>query len=412
MFFNLLFLLYTLIYLPYLLLTGRWYKGYGSRLGLFSSELQARLKGNSNIWIHAVSVGEIMAIAPVVAQIKARFPNQSIVVTVTTKTGYALAQSKLAQSAIVLASPLDFSWVTSFFVRLINPKIYIAAETEIWPNLFNCLSKRKVPIVIINGRISDRSFGRYKAIKIFLSKTLQKVSLFCMQSDIDANRIIELGAIKQKVLVLGNLKFDDLVLSQENVNELPAPKNRLLWIAGSTHPGEEEIVLKIFSQHKDSCALMIAPRHVERSEQIAQLVQSKGLKAVRFSQLSSNSWSSDTVVIVDTIGHLRSLYSKASFVFVGKSLCGGGGQNIIEPAFYAKPIIVGPMMENFRDITELFKNKDAIVQVKDAEQLEYEVGYLLKDENVRTQLGRKALEVVKANQGALDRTLKILERWL
>ena len=210
MFFNLLFFIYALVYLPYLLLTGRWYKDYGCRLGFFSPQLKALLKGKSSIWIHAVSVGEIMAITPLVAQIKVRFPKEPIVITVTTKTGYALAQSKLDQSAVVMPSPLDFSWVAAYFVRLIKPKIYIAAETEIWPNLFNSLSQKNVPIVIINGRISDVSFGRYKAIRCILQGTLKKVSLFCMQSDTDAKRIVELGAPVDKVLTVGNIKFDNL----------------------------------------------------------------------------------------------------------------------------------------------------------------------------------------------------------
>ncbi len=413
MFFNFLFLVYILIYLPYLLLTGRWYKGYGCRLGFFPLDLKSRLGGTkSAIWIHAVSVGEIMAIIPLVAKLKVRYPKDRIVVTVTTKTGYELAQSKLSQSAIIIPSPLDFTWVVSSFVRLIKPRIYIVAETEIWPNLFDRLYKQEIPIVIMNGRISDVSFGRYKAIGFLLKETLKKVSLFCMQSEKDTNRIIELGAPQEKVVTVGNVKFDQLSSIQDKDLKLSIDGNRLLWIAGSTHPGEEEIILKVLQEYKDACSLIIAPRHVERSEQIIDLVQSQGLKALRFSQISSDAISSDCVIVLDTIGHLRSLYSKASFVFVGKSLCGGGGQNIIEPAFYAKPIIVGPRMDNFRDITALFKSQEAIIQVKNAEEFEAQVGRLMKDQDLRKQLGDKAFGVVQANQGALERTLKLLQKWL
>ncbi|MBF0490612.1 MAG: 3-deoxy-D-manno-octulosonic acid transferase [Candidatus Omnitrophica bacterium] len=413
MFFNFLFFLYALIYLPYLLLTGRWYKDYGCRFGIFPTSLKERLKGgDSVVWIHAVSVGEIMAIVPLIAKIKAFSPKDTVVVTVTTKTGYALAQSKLSSSAVVIPSPLDFSWVTKSFVRLIHPKIYIAAETEIWPNLFNSLYQQHIPIVIINGRISDVSLGRYKMIQFLLKGILGKVSLFCMQGDLHARRIVELGAPADRVVTVGNIKFEDLSLTSQQVLDLSFLRNRLLWVAGSTHPGEEEIILNVYRRFKDDCSLVIAPRHVERSASIVKLVESQGLKAVRFSQVSSGVVSPNTVVVVDTIGQLRSLYAKASFVFVGKSLCVGGGHNIIEPAVYAKPIVIGPLMANFRDITALFKAQDAVLQVHDDGQLEGAVGRLINDEKLRLELGQKALEVVRANQGALDRTLKLIEKWL
>jgi 3-deoxy-D-manno-octulosonic-acid transferase len=356
-------------------------------------------------------MGEILAISSLVTKIKSQYPQHRIVVTVTTKTGYEMAQKKWSEDVIVIPSPLDFTWVVEGFVRLIKPRLYIVAETEIWPNLYNYLHKHNVPIVIVNGRISDVSFGRYKIIKSFLKNVLNKVSLFLMQSDLDASRIIELGALKDKTFNVGNVKFDDLSLVQEK-NDLLIPPDRLLWIAGSTHPGEEDIVLNTYNHYKNSCSLIIAPRHVERSEQIIKLIQSKGLKAVRFSQVSFSTWTQDTVIVVDTIGHLRSLYAKASFVFVGKSLCIGGGHNIIEPAVYAKPIIIGPKMENFRDITALFKAKGAVIQVSNTQEFEQEVGRLIQDKSLRNQLGQQALAVVQSNQGALDRTFNILKKWL
>ena len=222
------------------------------RLGVFSPQVKDRLSSKTNIWIHAVSVGEVMMISHLIAKIKSAYPNYNIVLTVTTKTGYELACLKLGSEVVVIPSPLDFTWVVSAFVRLIKPRIYIAAETEIWPNLFNCLHKQNIPIAIVNGRISDASFGRYKVIKFLLEKVLKKVSLFCMQGDMDVHRIVELGAVKEKVLSVGNIKFDDLSLDRENDFKLPIPPNCFLWIAGSTHPGEEEIVLKVYDRHKDS----------------------------------------------------------------------------------------------------------------------------------------------------------------
>ncbi len=411
------------------MLSGRWYKGYEIRLGFFSSKLKQRLASASkhrSLWIHAVSVGEVMAIMPLVASLKIRLRVNPIVVTTTTKTGYQLAKEQLGQEAIVMPSPVDLRRVTASFVRLINPRIYIVAETEIWPHLFGHLWQQKVPIVMVNGRISDVSYRRYKAIKFLLKSILEKVSLFCMQSAKDAQRIIELGAPPEKVMTVGNIKFDDLppmsfphvpptdgippkaVTLSGNLevastrSPIIPPRrdgdDKLLWVAGSTHPGEEEIVLDVFAKHKDGWNLVIAPRHVERSSQIKRLVASRGLTSF--------------VTVVDTIGQLRWFYAQASLVFVGKSFCVGGGHNIIEPAFYAKPIIVGPLMQNFQDITALFKNQGAIVQVKNVHEFETEVNRLMGNALLREQLGQKALGVVKANQGAGARTLQAMEKWL
>jgi 3-deoxy-D-manno-octulosonic-acid transferase len=416
MFFNIIFFIYALFYFPYLLLTGRWYKDYGCRLGIFPYLLSLRIGQESKVWIHAVSVGEVMAISSLIGEIKSRWPKHTIVLTVTTKTGYELARKKLCQQLIIIPSPLDFTWVVSYFVRTIKPKIYISAETEIWPNLYNCLHQHAVPIVMINGRISDKSFGRYMAVKFLFETVLRKVSYFSMQSQLDVTRIIELGAPKDRVSSLGNIKFDDVSVTLDENIDLPYSKGLLLWIAGSTHPGEEEILLNTFQNYRSVCALIIAPRHVERSEELMILVKSKGFKAVRYSQLMTETLNSDTVIIIDTIGHLKALYAKASFVFVGKSLCVGGGQNIIDPAFYGKPIIVGPMMENFRDITSLFKAQGAIIQIEDVEEYKQQfvdqVGRLVRDENLRIQMGQQAMAVVKANQGALLRTITLLEKWL
>lgn len=410
MFFNILFFIYCLIYFPYLIITGRWYKGYACRLGIFPLVLKARLGECCTVWIHAVSVGEVVAISGLIGKIKSRWLAHPVVLTVTTKTGYELACSKLGNSVVVIPAPLDFTWVVDSFVRLIKPKIYIAAETEIWPNLFNCLHKNSIPILIINGRISDVSFQRYQWIKPILKNVLNKAFLFCMQSDLDKQRIEELGAGSEKVRTLGNIKFDEV--SENGKAETFNLSNRPLWIAGSTHPGEEEIILDVFKKHKNAWGLVIAPRHIERTLEIEKIIQSKGFESIRLSQVFQNNKAGEAVVVVDTIGHLRALYKQASLVFVGKSLCGGGGQNIIEPACYAKPIIIGPLMENFRDVTALFKAKEALIQVKETQEFEEQVDRLMKDENLRKQLGQKAFEVVKANQGATHRILDALETLL
>ena len=414
--FDLAFLLYSLAYFPYLILTKRWHPDYSQRFGFFSADVKARLRQGRNIWIHAVSVGEVVAIQGLIHQINARWPGYRMVVTVTTKTGYDLAKKQLGGIACVICSPVDISFIVRSFARRIHPQLYIAVETEIWPNLFNRLHKNKVPIAIVNGRISDKSFGRYCFIKGLLKNVLDDVRVFAMQSALDAERIMALGADSVRVHAVGNIKFDDL---PRDAGSRPQDSGfafkRPVWIAGSTHPGEEEIILKVFKKLRPlhpSWQLVLAPRHIERSSEVAALIERFGFKCARFSDLKAEHMDAQAVICVDTIGHLRGLYASASLVFVGKSLCVGGGHNVIEPAFYAKAIVIGPLMANFRDIVSCFKDKNALVQVHDAQGFESAVATLMSDEHKREALGQSARAVIDQNQGAGTRTLELLKQWL
>ncbi len=394
--YDLIFLLYALVYLPFLLLTKRGYAGYAMRFGFFSAQVKEQIKAKANIWLHAVSVGEVMVIDAFIDQFKKEYPSYQLVVTVTTKTGYMLALERLKDKARVYPAPIDFSFVAGAFVSLIDPKMYIAVETEIWPNLYRQLYLRHIPLGVINGRISDASLGRYKAVRFLLKGILNQVTIWCMQAQGDVKRIIDLGAQPSRVVMTGNVKFDQesLFFDSSSAN-FASSKDELWWVAGSTHPGEEEIVLDVYGKIiKDDprWRLVIAPRHVERAPVIKELAARRGLK---------------DVMVVDTIGHLRSLYAKASLVFVGKSLCVGGGQNIIEPAFYGKAIVIGPKVENFKDIVACFKEGNAIVQVEDAHAFEVAVRALCADASKREILGTAARRVIAANQGA---TKRILER--
>ena len=267
-FYDFIFFLYALVYLPYLLISGRGYAGYGMRFGFFSQQVEWQIKAKENIWLHAVSVGEVMVIEGFIDQLIKQYPAYQIIVTVTTKTGYELAVQRLKEKALVIPSPIDFSFVAGRFVSLINPKMYIAVETEIWPNLYRQLYLGDIPIMVINGRISDNSFGRYKAIRFLLKGVLNQAAVWCMQSQRDAERIIELGAESSRVTVTGNIKFDDLPKEADaSVSSFMCNKNELWWVAGSTHPGEEEIVLDVYAKIiKDNpqWRLIIAPRHIEQ----------------------------------------------------------------------------------------------------------------------------------------------------
>jgi 3-deoxy-D-manno-octulosonic-acid transferase len=415
--YDFIFLIYALIYLPYLLFTNRGYTGFGMRFGLFSPEVKKQIKAKANIWLHAVSVGEVMVIDGFIDQLGKDYPSYQVIATVTTKTGYTLACERLNGKCLVIPSPIDFSFVTRAFVSLIKPKTYIAVETEIWPNLYRQLYLQDVPIVLINGRISDSSFGRYKAIRFLLKGILNQAQLWCMQSQGDANRIMELGADPSRVAVTGNIKFDtdpSLSFDSSKANFLIS-KDEFWWVAGSTHPGEEDIVLDVYSKViKDDprWRLVIAPRHIERVPQIIELITSRGFKAVKFTQLHLNPLDPDGVIVVNTIGQLRFLYSLASLVFVGKSLCVGGGHNVIEPAFYGKAIVIGPKVDNFRDIIACFKESNAMVQVQDARSFEIAVRALCADPSKRETLGAAARAVIAANQGATGRSLERLAEFI
>ncbi len=385
------------------------------RLGFLPQGIKKAIKGKNNIWIHAVSVGEVLAISKLTQDIKARFPGKDVVISTVTKTGYAVAQSAFPRDVVIYA-PLDLSFIVRRYVALIKPEIYIAAETEIWPNIFSALNQRNIPIIQVNGRISDKAFGGYRRIRFLLKRILKSVYVFCMQSQLDADRIIHLGAEEKKVKVVGNMKFDDVSSSSLlSLKGLKFNESDLLLIAGSTHPGEEEILLSIFkkiSEEFSDLRLVLAPRHVERTEEILNLIRRENLKPVKFSQIQEASIDRYTIVVVDRIGHLKSLYGLAHVVFVGKSLVASGGQNIIEPASFAKAIFVGPRMENFKDITEAFVRDRAIIQVKDADDLLVRLTALLRNPKEIEALGLLAKGVVEKNRGATARTLQIISQEL
>ncbi len=388
------------------------------RFGIFPKSIIESLDKKRNIWFHAVSVGEFMAILGLMEKMRARFSGHQIVLSTVTQTGFQLAKSQLKDEDIVIYAPLDLSFIVNRFIDFIDPVIYINAETEIWPNLFLALSHRKVPLVEVNGRISNRSFQRYQWIRFLLSSVLEKVELFCMQSQLDRERIISLGANSSKVILVGHIKFDEPIESEFQPNERDfgpkTNKEEWIWVAGSTHPGEEEIVLKIYQSLKEEfprLRLIIAPRHIERTLEIENLIQERGYRLLKLSVLLESReffGNDDRILLVDTIGHLRSLYRLAKIVFVGKSLIGVGGQNIIEPAKFGKAIIVGPHMENFKSIVDLFLRSEAIIQVQNEDQLKEEIKELLSQPARLETLGHLAKEVVQNNQGATEKTFKLI----
>lgn len=408
--------LYMILYFPILLLKGKFHGSFLQRFGFFSDVLKERVRHPRNIWIHAVSVGEVIAIIGLMRELKIAHPDHQLILTVSTKAGHELALKRAKDFAVILWAPLDFYFIVRSFIRLIQPRAYIVAETELWPSLFTQLFRRKIPILLINGRISDNSYGKYLKIRWFIKRYLGYISVLCMQSKQDVERIIAIGAPAEKVCNIGNVKFDDLPTSNSfTLEDFGLRNDDILWVCGSTHPGEEEILLDIYTKYKDqypSLRLAIAPRHIERVVTIEKIIQAKGLSHVRFSQMSTGARDYRAIVLVDTIGHLRSFYAFSAFVFIGKSLTVKGGHNIIEPAFFEKPVIVGPYMQNFRDVLIAFKKENALIQVNSPLELEAAVGTLLEHPDKRGDLGQKAKAVIVRQQGATKRGVELVSKAL
>lgn len=410
--YDFLFILIALFYIPYLTLRRKWHKGFKERLGFIPVSVAQALKGKPVIWIHAVSVGEVLAILDLIKKLNTTFPGHQIVCSTVTKTGGKVAKEELKEKAVVVFAPLDFSPIVRKFISVIHPKIYVVTETEIWPNLFLALKKRKIPIIQINGRISDKAFAGYKKAKFFLRNSLDCVRCYCVQNEEEKARLQFLGVEEERIRVAGNLKFDNVPpAAQTQFKGLGYAPEDILWIAGSTHPGEEEIILSVFKRLRrdfKNLQLVIAPRHVERAEEILQCVKTKGFDPLRLSELNGKPLNPPNVLIVDTMGELRSLYSLARVVFIGKSLSVGGGQSIIEPAFFGKPILVGPEMYNFRDIVKIFLKEGALIQVNNEEELAEAMKKLLNDPLQMDAMGRRAKKLIEQYQGATQRTIEAI----
>ena len=389
MLYDLGFLLFSIFYLPTLIFKGKLHGEFGERFANYGKAKRAKLAGGKNtIWIQAVSVGEVALCKTLIPKLKESFPENSIVLSTITKTGNDLAAKLFSNDAAIIYFPLDFSFTVKKAAAAIRPAMYIMVETEIWPNLLSELDKKGVPSVMVNGRISDRSYGKYLAVKGFLKNTLDKINLFCMQSKTDAERIKALGAPEDRVRVTGNMKFDAADISSGEMTEED------LFVAGSTHRGEEEIVLNVFKElavEFPGLKLLIAPRHIERAGELKKLV--------------ANSASPARISVLDTIGSLSGFYKKAKLVFIGGSLVKHGGQNPIEPASFGKAVMFGPYMFNFKAVSEAFLDSGAAICVNNGKELLEQSRLLLDDKAERDALGRKARIVISSMRGATTRNM-------
>lgn len=429
--YNIFFVIFAVFYLPYFLLKGKYHKDLRQRFGIFDRDAFTDISSSAPLWVHAVSVGEMKTAEGLMKRIRSRYPSKRFVISNVTQTGHGIAASSAGESDMVIYFPVDLSFVVRRLVRLIKPSLFIAIETEIWPNLITELNAKSVPVVLVNGRISGRSFRNYKLIKRMIRPVLDKISLFCMRTEADALRIKELGAFPEKVHVTGNMKFDGVLSKSEGGPDVwPPIRNKKAWlggssklmIAGSTHRGEDASILRSFKELKKEhpdLSLLIAPRHIERSDEVSALTKEAGLDVIKMSEVekrctqdTASACSGNSVFLLDSIGHLSSLYELATVVFMGGSLVPHGGQNFIEAAAYAKPVITGPFVHNFKSACELFVSNDAIEIVRSGDELLSSLRGLLSDDGKRKAMGQRAREVVLANIGSTDRNISLMEQYL
>jgi 3-deoxy-D-manno-octulosonic-acid transferase len=390
----------------------------GQRLGYLPISLN--VDGEESIWIHAVSVGEALTARALAADLKERYPRLRLYLSTTTIAGQQVARRSLQHVDAVFYFPFDWAFIVKRTLNIVRPRVFVMMETEIWPNLLRLCRARGVKTVLINGRISSRSYPRYRMIRPFFRRVLADVDRFCMQSDESARRIVELGADQSKVTVTGSLKFDSLEMPAVVSHGKPRERvlrffrlspNRMVLVAGSTVRGEEPAVLKAFSRLKGaspSALAILAPRQPERFGEVERLARDSGFVTARRSDLPIDTEPRADVVVLDTIGELAQLYQVATVVFVGGSLVDHGGHNILEPAVFGKPILFGPHMQNFKEIVDTFVRNDAAVQVGSERDLEQAMVSLATDPVRRAKLGAAARALVEANRGAKDKTLAVI----
>lgn len=375
------------------------------------------------IWIHALSVGEVLSSVMLVAAIKERYGDRPLVCSVSTQSGYEMATKSLAKETdFIFFLPYDFVWNLRSVVRRVDPLLFLLVETDLWPNCLDEIGRHGVPIILVNGRLSPRSYKNYRRVSFFMKSVLSNISAICTQSEIDAKRFVAIGASEDKVIVTGNLKFDHKLspLSEAEVKERRAsmgigPRVRVL-LAGSTHEGEEKILLNAYMVLKkifSDLVLVVVPRDPKRALGIHQMFLQAGCQAFLKTELDTmDTPRPSEAIIVDTMGELGRLYGIADVVFVGKSLVNLGGQNPLEPAAFKKPILFGPHMFNFALIAHMLIERGGAVRVANEKDLLTAVKSLLLDSERSKEMGVKAYEVLCGNRGAVEKTLNVIQRFL
>ncbi|MBI3698524.1 MAG: tetraacyldisaccharide 4'-kinase [Acidobacteria bacterium] len=403
-------LLAALVLVPYYLYRALRHGRYGGtlrqRLGFLDPSLSQT--GRATVWLHAVSVGEVLSCQELVAGLRRAFPHARILVSTTTATGHTMAREKLSNLADgFFYAPLDFPFAARRTLHALRPRLVIIAETEIWPNLFRHAKRLGAGLLVVNARLSDRSAPRYRAFRFFFRRVLALPDAILAQSDLDRSRLLNAGAPPERVVVGGNLKFDFRPSQAPPSPEILAllENRRPVILAGSTRETEEQPVLQAFlqvsEQYKDAI-LILAPRHPDRFDAVAELLSQSGIPFVRRSRLPS---SSAPILLLDSLGELASLYALADVVFIGGSLVNWGGHNVLEPAFVSRPVIVGPRMQNFRAIADALLAAGGLIQIEGPGELGPAMLRLLDHPVEAAAIGERARRLAESHRGATDRAL-------
>ena len=417
----------TFVILPYFLLkmvfTGKYRKSLVQKLGGRQTQILTNLGGGPRVWVHAVSVGEVTAAAPIVASLKLKRPEIKIIFSTSTETGQQIAQQLVKGADAFIYFPLDIPYVVRKIIRLVNPVVFVMVETELWPNFLQACKLNAVKTLMVNGRISTRSYNKYRLTRYFWRRVLADLSAAGMIAEVDASRMKSIGMAEDRIEVLGNAKYDALAamaapaLQEEIARRVNQRAGERFFVAGSTHPGEEEIVIRVYQRllkHYPDFKLIIVPRHVERTAAIRELLQLAGLPDVITMADMNNGKirEKERIIIVNVIGELFKIYSLATIVYCGGSLVPKGGQNILEAAAWGKVIFYGPSMEDFSEEKILLEDVGCGVTISNEEELLHRILQALEHPEELEMRGARGKAVVAANMGAAVRYAEMINRAL
>jgi 3-deoxy-D-manno-octulosonic-acid transferase len=400
---------------------GNWQAGFGERFARYDSKFKQALTNRDVIWLHAVSVGEVNICTQLIKALEPRAPGLKIVVSTTTTTGMAELQKKLPSHIAKIYYPIDARRFVRRAYRLISPEAVILVEAEIWPNFLWRARDLGTPVFLVNARLSEKSFRGYKRAAFLFRGIFHSFAGIGCQNATDAQRLEEIGCRKERIHVVGNLKFDAATVSEKTLLDVPALFAQLgiapgapILVGGSTHDGEEKILGEVFLRLRakiPNLFLVVVPRHHERGREAGRDLETAGVKFIYRNEITPATQrlpGEIDALLVNTTGELRYFYDHASAVFVGKSLTAEGGQNPIEPGARAKPMVFGPNMQNFAAIAKLLVERDGALQVRDATELERGLAEILAHPERAQEIGRNARAVVNENLGAIDRTVEMI----
>jgi 3-deoxy-D-manno-octulosonic-acid transferase len=424
--YNVILFVAAIFAIPYyglkMLLTGKYRRSLGPKLGVGAAKIASSPKGAPRIWVHAVSVGEVTAAAPIIREIFLAIPGVEVILSTSTETGHQIAK-ELNLGVAVIYYPLDIPCVVKKVLHGVRADLFVLVETEIWPNFIRLCQKRGTGVVLVNGRLSPRSFGRYSATRFFWKGILGNIREAGMISLADAQRIEALGIPRERIHVLGNAKYDGFAatvseeLKQETAIRFGMDSGQEVFVAGSTHEGEETVVLNVYKrllEIRPEMKLIIVPRHIERTRMVMELIHRGGFKDVLLmSQINAGKKrQNEQIVLVDLMGELFRVYSLATVVFCGGSLVKKGGQNILEAAAWGKVVFHGPYMDDFRDETALLHDANAAITVHNEEELYARIRKLIENPALLRDSGKAGRRAVAESRGAAARYAALIQKAL